>query len=246
MPYFILTILVQILCVVHLMKSGRNKLWLTAIVFLPIAGSAAYFLLEILPDLTGNRHMRYAKKKAVQKVDPERGIRLAKEQLELTHSLTNRVRLADAYAESGQHDEAARQYAEIIAEPHGNDARTLVKYARALFETGDAAGALEIIKPIEPVAVASEHGQREILKARIYAELDQYDEADRIFSEVIDKVSGVEARGHYAALLLQMNEPARAREQLDELCSLAKRMSHAQLDENRVIYDWAKKELQKL
>ncbi|SIO03523.1 hypothetical protein SAMN02745824_2712 [Parasphingorhabdus marina DSM 22363] len=246
MPYFILTILVQILCVVHLMKSGRNKLWLTAIIFLPIAGSAAYFLLEILPDLTGNRHMRYAKKKAVQKVDPDREIRQARERLALTDSLTNHVQLADALADSGRFEEAADCYAEIIAKPHGNDDRTLVKYARALFESGEAAKALDIIKPIAPVAVATENGQREILKARIHAELGQLDEADKIFGAVIEKVSGIEARGHYAALLLQMGENDRAKEQLTELCTLAKRMSHAQLDDDRAIVTWAHKELDQL
>lgn len=246
MPFFALTILIQILCVVHVIKTGKNNMWMTAIIFLPLAGSAAYFLLEILPDLRGNRHMRYAKKKAVQKIDPEREIRIAKENLELTDSLANRLELADSLAANNRYDEAVDHYRDIVGEPHGQDDRTLFKYARCLFETGQARKALDIIKPIEPVAVSSENGQRQVLKARIMAELGQHDEAHKTYASVVDKVSGIEARGHFAALLLEMGDELEAREQLEEICQNAKRMTVAQLDEERPVYEWASKILKTL
>ncbi|GAA0480375.1 hypothetical protein GCM10009096_22980 [Parasphingorhabdus litoris] len=246
MPFFALSILLQILCVVHLIRNNGNKLWLTAIIFLPLAGSAAYFLFEILPGLQGNRHMRYAKKKAVEKIDPERRIRQAKENIKLTDSLANWVELADALAANGRHDEAALQYGEIVVEPHGNSDGIMFKYARSLFETGDAARAWDIMEPLEPASVNSENNQRQLLKARILSELDRDNEARDIHANIVDKIAGIEARGHYAALLLKMGEKILAKEQLEEIIEAGKRMSRAQLDEDRPIYEWAASNLKQL
>lgn len=246
MPFFALSILLQILCVVHLIKNNGNKLWLTAIIFLPFAGSVAYFLFEILPSLQGNRHMRYAKKKAVEKIDPERKIRQAKENIQLTDSLAHRVELADAYAANGRHEDAVAKYDEIIVEPHGNSDDIMFKYARSLFETGNAARAQEIVAPLEPASVNSENNRRQLLKARILSELDRDDEAREIHAKIVDKIAGIEARGHYAALLLKMDEKILAKEQLEEIIETGKRMSHAQLDEDRPIYEWAADNLKQL
>ncbi len=246
MPFFALSILLQILCVVHLIRSNGNKLWLTAIIFLPFAGSAAYFLFEILPSLQGNRHMRYAKKKAVEKIDPERRIRQAKESIALTDSLANRVELADAYAASGRLEDAVAQYEEIIVEPHGDSDSIMFKYAGVLFETGNAVRALEILEPLEPASVSSENHQRQLLKARILSELDRNEEARKIHADIVDKIAGIEAKGHYAALLLKMDEKILAKEQLEEIIQNGKRMSHAQLDNDRPIYEWAATSLKQL
>jgi hypothetical protein len=51
MIFFVVTILVQICCVVHLIRNHRNSLWLWAIILLPIAGAAAYLIVEVLPGL---------------------------------------------------------------------------------------------------------------------------------------------------------------------------------------------------
>lgn len=246
MPFFALSILLQILCVVHLIRSNGNKLWLTAIIFLPFAGSAAYFLFEILPGLQGNRHMRYAKKKAVEKIDPERRIRQAKESIALADSLANRVELADALAANGRHQDAAAKYEEIVAEPHGDSDSIMFKYAASLFETGNAVSALEILEPLEPASINSENHQRQLLKARILSELDRNEEARKIHADIVDKIAGIEARGHFAALLLKMDEKILAKEQLEEIIQNGKKMSHAQLDDDRPIYEWAAKTLKQL
>lgn len=50
MPFFLATILLQVVCVAHLVRSGRSQLWLFAIMLLPIAGCLAYVALEVVPD----------------------------------------------------------------------------------------------------------------------------------------------------------------------------------------------------
>jgi hypothetical protein len=71
MIFFAVTILVQIACVVHLIRNNRPSLWLWAIILLPIAGSAAYVVVEILPGLGRRREVR-----AVRAVYSELGERI--------------------------------------------------------------------------------------------------------------------------------------------------------------------------
>ena len=48
----------QLVCLAHVMKTGRRCQWLFIILALPLVGCLAYLLLEILPDL---RHSRAAR-----------------------------------------------------------------------------------------------------------------------------------------------------------------------------------------
>ncbi len=49
MPMLIATILLQIVCVAHVVRTGAKQIWLFAIMLLPIAGSIAYVVLEVIP-----------------------------------------------------------------------------------------------------------------------------------------------------------------------------------------------------
>lgn len=76
MPY-IAVIGLQVLCIVHLMRTGRNPLWLNALIFLPVVSALAYLIVEVLPGMGSNRHVRTARAKAIDAIDPERELRAA-------------------------------------------------------------------------------------------------------------------------------------------------------------------------
>ena len=63
---FLVVIGLQVLCIVHLMRTGRNPLWLTALIFLPVVSAIAYLVVEVLPGLGTNRHVRTARAKAIE------------------------------------------------------------------------------------------------------------------------------------------------------------------------------------
>lgn len=246
MHFFIITVLIQIICVVHLIKSGGNKLWLTAIIFLPLAGSAAYFLVEILPGLMGNKHMRHAKKKTLNKIDPDKDVRLARDRLEITDSLANRIALADALSERDEHKQAIELYKEIVTSPQGRDSNTAFKYASSLFQDGQFAGALEVVEKLDDEPIESELNRRLLLRARILEHLDRDQEAADIFAVIVEKLAGIEPRCLYAALLIKMDRKDEARTQLQETLKETKLMDRIQIGDDQLILDWAKAELKQL
>jgi hypothetical protein len=157
---------IQVACVVHLVKTGRNPLWLTALIFLPMVGAIAYFIVEILPGLGSNRHVRTVTAKATAALDPERELRAARDALELTDTAANHVRLGDAYRELGRWSEAEAAYRESLAKAPA-DARTEAKLARAIFEQGHSGEALAMLDRLEPPAGQSERDRLGLLRARM-------------------------------------------------------------------------------
>lgn len=61
MIVYLLVLAIQIACVVDVIRNGRNQLWIMALVFLPVASTVAYVIVEVLPRLQNNCHVRTAR-----------------------------------------------------------------------------------------------------------------------------------------------------------------------------------------
>lgn len=64
MIYFALSIAVQIICIMHVVRTGRPHWWVFILIIGSLIGILAYFFVEVLPDMRGDRRMRYAKRVA--------------------------------------------------------------------------------------------------------------------------------------------------------------------------------------
>jgi hypothetical protein len=102
MILYLLVIAFQVFCIVDVIRRGRNSIWIMALVLLPVASGIAYFIVEILPGLQGNRHVRVARQKIVDKMDPERELRAAQQALDVADTMANRIRVADALTALGR------------------------------------------------------------------------------------------------------------------------------------------------
>lgn len=229
-------IAVQVLCIVDVIRSRRNQLWIMALVFLPVASAIAYLIVEVLPGLRGNRHIRTVQAKAVAALDPERELRSA---LELADTVANRIRLADALAELGRHGEAVPLYREALAGTGGADARTEARLARSLFETGDGDGALDALDTLAPPSGQSERDRLQLLRARVLDHLGRWEEALALYADVVTRLPGEEARCRYAALLLAEGYEGRARRVLEEVETRIKRLDRQQRAAEADMYRWA-------
>ena len=88
----ILSIAIQAVLIAHVIKTGRNMLWILAIFFLPPAGPIAYVAVEILPELFGGRTARRAKSGMQRMIDPNRDLRRASVEVEVSGNVDARRR----------------------------------------------------------------------------------------------------------------------------------------------------------
>lgn len=246
MVFFLATILIQILCVVHLIRNNRNSLWLWAIILLPIAGSAAYVVVEVLPGLAQRREVRAAKAAAIRKLDPDRDLRAAREAMETTDTAANRTVLGDALAEKGAWGEAVLHYREALVKMPAGDRPAQMKLARALLESGDCRAARKLLETLPKSSSQTEIDRGALLLARALQECGESDGALALYSEVGERMAGAEAQCRHAALLIEKGRTMEAMHLLEEAGRRAKKLDRNERARESDMYNWAERTLREL
>src|SRR5688572_17384269 len=75
MPLGLLTLVIQVIAAVHLLRSRGDMRWLFLIILVPGIGALIYFFVEVLPALGQNPAARKALRRAKHAIDPGRGLR---------------------------------------------------------------------------------------------------------------------------------------------------------------------------
>lgn len=236
---------IQIGCIVDVIRNGRNSLWIMALIFLPVASAVAYLMVEVLPRLRHNRHIRSAREQVVERLDPEREVRAAREALSISKTTANRLRLADALAARGRHAEAISLYQDATGSGPP-DFRTGEKLARSMYEVDRNQDALEILDRLATPKTASDRDRLTLLRATVLEGLGRDEEAAQTYKEVVDRYPGDEARCRYAALLIKLGRRGEARRILMDVEHRLKLLDRAQRAASAPMYDWAMKTLAEL
>ena len=245
MIFFVAMLAIQVACIVDVVRHGRNTIWIMALVFLPLASTIAYVIVEVMPRMKHNRHLRVAREQIVEKLDPERELRAARDALNLAQTAANRLRLADALVARGKPAEALPLYRDAIGNGRP-DYRIGEKLARCQFLDDRSAEALDTLDTMVPPSAGSDRDRIAVLRARILEELGCDEEAGAIYAELVDRFAGDEVRCRYAALLLKLGRKADARRILTEVEQRVRRMTRAQRLPDAPMYDWAAKTLAEL
>jgi hypothetical protein len=232
--------------VVHLFRSHRNTLWLWAIILLPIAGSAAYVVVEVLPGLFQRREVRAVKAAAVRKLDPERELRAARAAVDVADTAATRTALADELAEAGLWSEAVRHYREAVAKTPGKDRAARLKLARACLEAGNTGEAKRLLETLPESASPSENDRAALLLARSLDALGESDRAIALYAELGERMPGAEAQCRQAALLIAAGRSAEAVPLLEETERRARRLDKMERRKDSEMYDWAARTLAEL
>lgn len=244
MILYLIIIAFQVYCIVDVIRRGRNQIWIMALVFLPLASGIAYLIVEILPGLRGNRHVRSAQQKITDKIDPERELRAAQQALDIADTMANCLRVADALTALGRHAEALPLYERGSgARP---DFRTGEKLAKCLFFNDRPQKALSLLDGLPKVTTQSDLDRVRLLRARILEELGRNDEALERYAEVVDRLPGDEGRCRYAALLIKVGRKREARAVLEDVEHRMKYLDRYTRNADAPMYDWAMGELSAL
>ena len=231
----------QVYCIVDVIRRGRNTFWILPLLIAPVVSAIAYLIIEILPGLQHNRHVRTAKQSIVETIDPERELRAAQNALDVSDTMANRLRLADALTGLGRHKEALTHYQRGAgAAP---DFRTGEKLARSLFMNDKPGEALFVLDKLPKVTGQSDNDRVALLRARVLEDMGKHDEALTLYGEICERVAGDEARCRYAALLLKAGRTGEARRVLEDVEHRMKFLDRQTRATEAPMYDWAMREL---
>ncbi len=218
----ILSIAVQAGLIAHVIKTGRNMIWILAIVFLPPAGPIAYVAVEILPALFGGRTGRRARSSVHRMIDPDHDLRRASAEVEISGNVDARRRLADELLERRQFDAAIRAYEGGLTGIFEHDPTLLAGLARAQFANNDFAGARSTLERLSQHNPDFKSPESQLLYARTLEALGAVDQAERAYELAAPNFPGAEGRLRYALLLKRRGKLDQARGLLKDLLDGAK------------------------
>ena len=141
MLFLILPYVIQALLIVHVIKTGRNQLWIWVLLFVPVGGGLAYLAVEIIPELFRSRTAQRAARGLKKAMDPGAALRRAEGETRVTGNVASRQRYAEELARHGRYDEAIGQYREALTGLYEHDPNLMLGLAQAQFGKGDAPGA---------------------------------------------------------------------------------------------------------
>jgi hypothetical protein len=222
---FILSILIQIACIVHVIQSGRHIVWVLIIFFFSLLGCLAYFLLEILPELTGNnRTTPGATKRVLKSLEPKSDLKQLAQNLELSNSVENKVNLAKAYVLEGLYDEAIELYQNALSGIYQDDPSILLGLANALFYHQDYAQVKKTLTRLIETHPNFKSQEGHLLFARSLEALQENEAALEEYKVLDTYFSGYEAKCRYALLLQQLGHTEQAQELFKEIMDRAKQL----------------------
>jgi hypothetical protein len=220
--YGIISIIVQIVLIVHCIRTGRNWLWVTVLLFLPGIGSIAYVLVEIVPGLLSSRGTKRAVRNVSRALDPGQDLRRYEDEARLSGDVASRQRYAEELIRHHRAPEAVGIFTQALSGLYEHDPNLMLGLARAQFANGafaDARATLDALMLHNP-DFRSPDGH--LLYARALEGEGNREKALQEYAAVANYYAGAEAPLRYAQMLRTSGRTEESRRVLRDLLEHAR------------------------
>jgi hypothetical protein len=221
-PLYIISILFTISMVVHVVRTGRNRVWIYVMVLLPFAGAAAYAVVELLPDLLRTRTSRRAMRGIRDTIDPEGDLRKHENEMKVSGTVAARQKYADELVRLGRAAEAVTIYQNCLTGVFADDPKLLLGYAHAQFAADNPAGARKTLDDLIQKNPEFKSAEGHLLYARALEAEGNAEKALSEYATLAGYYPGAEAAVRYAKLLNRLEQRPLAQQTLQALLDRAK------------------------
>ena len=216
-------VLIQIMCGIHAVRTGQERYWLYIIIGLPGLGCVIYFLAIVVPDLFASRDGQRLVRHAHDKIDPQRHLRILRDDLSVAETSQNHVRLADELVRLGQFEEAVEHYEKALTSIFLHDPDIMLKLATALFYCNEPERCLQTLDAIMQFNPDFQSQDGHLLYAKALVVKGNLIKAEDEYQVLVGYYTGPEARFNYYQLLRKQGRIVEARQQLEIIANTARR-----------------------
>ncbi len=216
-----LVYLIQIGLIVHVLRTGRSMYWVFVLLIAPGIGGLAYFIVELLPDLTSNRRARRAIDGVRKTLNPGADLRHRQREHQLSGSVDAARHLASELIESGRYSEAIEHYESALTGLYEHDPDLMLGLAGAQFgneQYEDARKTLDLLTEKNPDFRSS---AGHLLYARAVEACGDDEKALDEYKAVAGYYAGAEARLRYGLILERLGNGEAALAEFEEIISAA-------------------------
>jgi len=223
MVLLIFLYVIQAALIVHVIKTGRNQLWIWALLLLPAGiGALAYLAVEIVPELFRTRTAQRTARSFRKAMDPGADLRRYESEARIAGNVASRQRYAEELVRHGRYDEAIAQYRETLSGLYEHDPNLMLGLAQAQFGKGDAAGARATLDELIRLNPDFRSPVGHLLYARALEAEGNVQKALEEYRVLATSYPGAEAAVRYAQLLQAQGERAEAQRVVRELLEQAR------------------------
>jgi hypothetical protein len=210
MPLLILSVIIQVALVVHVIKTGRDRLWIWVLLMAPLIGSLAYLIIELIPEWSRSSSASKVRNTVVDIKDPNRKLRTAQANLRRNETVQNLINMAEECMVKGLYGDAEKFYERALKGLYATDPVLLEGKARAQFcdrRYRDCQHTLEALIAANP-DYKSKTGH--VVYARSLYEQGDTEAALSEFTTLRDYHATALVKYHLGELLSQQNRPTDA------------------------------------
>jgi hypothetical protein len=222
MSFLILSILVQVALIIHVVKTGRNQIWIWVLALLSLPGAIAYIAVEVLPELFRSRAAQRTARGLRKAMDPGRELRHYESETRVAGNVASRQRYAEELVRHQRYDEAIAQYREALTGLYEHDPNLMLGLAQAQFGKGDASAARATLDDLIRHNPDFRSPAGHLLYARALEAEGNVPKALEEYAVLAPSYPGAEASVRYAQLLQAQGRRAEAQKVARELLEQAR------------------------
>ena len=193
MPVYI-TYFIQILLVIHVLKTGRNRYWIYLLIFLPLIGGIAYLVIEILPEFSGSIQGQRAMRGVRDAVNPGAELQTHQAAWDQSPNADNARRYAQALLNQGLYSQANEVLDQALAGFFSTEPSLLLLKAKSKFDSGDYEECIQILELLQEANPEFKSAEGHLLYAQALEAAGKTDKALEEYRKVSLYFPGIEAR----------------------------------------------------
>jgi hypothetical protein len=238
-----LVVAIQVVLIVHAVRTRRDQIWIYILALLPGVGSAAYFVAEFLPWAMKSPDARRAAGAIGRAIDPERDLRRYAAEARLSDTVDAKLKLAEELAGAKRYDEAIAAYRGCLSGLFAHEPKIMLALASVEFEKGDAAAARATLEALAEHNRDFKSAEGHLLYARALEESGELEGARAEYAAVATYYPGAEARARQGALLKRLGDQDGARRAFQEVLDGAELAPRHVRRFNKAWIDLARREM---
>ncbi len=216
MPVY-LTYFIQILLIIHVLRTGRNRYWIYLLLFVPLVGGIAYLVIEILPEFSGSIGGQRTMRSVRNAINPDADLQRHTAAWEQSPNADNARRYARALIDSGKFSQADEVLEQALSGFFSTEPNLLLLKAISRFENGDHAAAIEVLEALQEANPEFRSAEGHLLHAQSLEASGRIGEAVEEYRSVAGYFPGIEARYRLALALKVSGNKVDALSELEQL-----------------------------
>jgi hypothetical protein len=237
-------LILAVLCIVHAYQTGQERFWIFVVLFFPFIGSLAYIGAVFVPMALSSSGTQKSLRTLRDSVNPQRYLEAAERQLAMARTPENLFLYGEALVDLNRFEDADVIMRELGQNPvYAEFPKFLLLCAKIDIYLHRFQEALTTLDRYREFSRSKLQGPALVLYSYAYEGLNDFDSAEAVFKETLDRIGGEELRYHYGEFLMRRGRRAEARNIFHQVVTRSEQMSrHYRSQEGQ----WIKKARQQL